>query len=62
MIAKPIIPGRAYRVQHSKYVLDVVASGPIEAIIIMARNLNMIEEGTQNDDRILSEVEMVQEW
>lgn len=37
MVAKPIVPGRAYRVHFGKTIVDVIASNPCEALIIIAK-------------------------
>lgn len=48
MTAKPIIPGKAYRVRHGKIVVDVIASNPCEAIIIVSSMRGMIVDYDEN--------------
>lgn len=44
MRADPLIPGKAYRVHHGKIVVDVIASNPCQALIIIADLKGMIIE------------------
>jgi hypothetical protein len=50
MRADPLIPGKAYRVHHGKIVVDVIASNPCEAILIIADIKGMIIEYIDEDD------------
>jgi len=52
MRADPLIPGKAYRVRHGKIVVDVIASNPCDAILIIAKMKGLIDEysGRGGDD------------
>ena len=50
MRADPLIPGKAYRVHHGKIVVDVIASNPCEAILIIADIKGMIIEYIDEDE------------
>ena len=52
MRADPLISGRAYRVHHGKIVVDVIASNPCEALLIIANIKGMIIEYINENDLI----------
>lgn len=52
MRADPLIPGKAYRVHHGKIVVDVIASNPCEALLIIANIKVMIVEYINENDLI----------
>lgn len=52
MRADPLIPGKAYRVHHGKIVVDVIASNPCEAILIIAGIKGLIIEDDNKNDLI----------
>jgi hypothetical protein len=52
MKAEPIIAGKAYRVHHGKIVVDVIASNPCEAIIIISSIKGLLVEYIDEYDLI----------
>jgi hypothetical protein len=52
MRADPLIPGKAYRVHHGKIVVDVIATNPCDAILIIANIKGMIIEYIDENDLI----------